>query len=60
MFELKINLGNEAMQCPSDVAEALRKLAKKLDAGGDFALNDGGKIMDANGNSVGEWTVEID
>jgi len=60
MFELKISLGNEAMQCPNDVAEALRKLAKKLDAVDDFALTDGGKIMDANGNSVGEWSVEID
>jgi hypothetical protein len=60
MFELKINLGNEAMQCPSDVAEALRKLAKKLDGVDDFALTDGGKVMDSNGNSVGEWSVEID
>jgi len=61
MFELKIELGNDAMQTPRDVAFVLKKLASKLDnMGDDFALVDGGKIMDANGNSVGKWDVEVD
>jgi len=60
MFELKIELGNDAMQTPRDVAFVLKKLASKLDDMGGFALVDGGKIMDANGNSVGKWDVEID
>jgi len=61
MFTLKIDLGNDAMGTPRDVAFVLKKLAKKLDDMGEpFASVDGGKIMDANGNSVGQWDVEID
>jgi hypothetical protein len=55
-FSLTIELGNDAMQNASDVARALRKLAGKIDLR-EFDKIDGGKIMDVNGNSVGEWEV---
>jgi len=51
-FNLKLELGNEAMQTGSDVARALREVAAKLDRGADS-----GRVMDANGNSVGEWDL---
>ncbi len=57
-FTLTIDLGNEEMQTPMNVAEALRKLATKLER--DYNALDcdlGGKIMDLNGNSVGKWEV---
>jgi hypothetical protein len=56
-FTLQIILGNEAMQTPYDVAEALRDLADKIeDCDPDFK-DEYGKIMDMNGNSVGTWKV---
>ncbi len=55
-FTLTIELGNDAMQNQYDVRRALRELAS------DKLINkwsDGGaKIMDANGNSVGQWEVK--
>ena len=50
---ITINLGNDAMQSESDVAHALRELAKRIDAKGLGYVT---KVMDANGQSVG--TVE--
>jgi hypothetical protein len=43
-FTITIELGNEAMQSYYDIRES-------IDVG------DGGKLMDANGNSVGTWQV---
>jgi hypothetical protein len=58
-FLLEIQLGNDATQTGSDVAEALRRIAIQIDA--DFAgwdLDaDQGKVYDINGNSVGTWGV---
>lgn len=58
-FVLKIELGNDAMQTPNDVADALRKLATRLQdciwSGDPTALE---RIRDANGATVGSWTVE--
>lgn len=51
-FELVIELGNDEMQTTSDIASALRSVAKQLDRGKNY-----GKIMDANGNSVGEFSI---
>lgn len=50
-FNLNIKLGNDNMMGADDVAKALEKLAEKLRYSG--ALE--GKIMDANGNNVGEY-----
>ena len=51
-FTLRIEMGNEAMQTPEDVAESLRDVANRLNYGADSRS---GKIRDYNGNVVGEW-----
>jgi len=54
MFNVDIVLGNDAMQTAADVAEALRRLADRLEAySHDGALL--GRIYDTNGNCVGSW-----
>ena len=55
-FTLTITLGNDAMQLPEDVADALRRVADKLPT--SFAAADEGIIRDLNGNNVGDWIVE--
>jgi sulfur carrier protein ThiS len=52
MFQLQIKLGNEAMQTASDVADALRRVAERLDERGFDAPS---IVRDANGNLVGAW-----
>lgn len=55
-FKLTIKLGNAAMQTPDDVAEALRKLAAKMDHT-EFSGLEFGSIRDVNGNTVGSWEL---
>lgn len=50
-FTLTIELGNETMQNGPDVARALREVADKIEHG----LEARGKIIDTNGNTVGEY-----
>ena len=52
-FTLKIELGNDAMLSRRDVARALRKVADRL----RNEDRDDAKILDDNGNSVGEWEL---
>jgi hypothetical protein len=55
-FTLKIQLGNDAMQTPGDVAKTLRDLADKLDTRrGATAEHASGNVRDENGNTVGHW-----
>jgi hypothetical protein len=49
-FVLRIELGDDAMQTYDDVARALRDTARKVSDGRAY-----GKVMDLNGNSVGEF-----
>jgi hypothetical protein len=49
-FELSIDMGNDAMQYPGDVARALREVADAIDNGAAD-----GRIRDENGNTVGAW-----
>jgi hypothetical protein len=58
-FELKIESDNAGMCRRSHVVEALRKLADKLEARGPSGRERvfGARIMDVNGNAVGEWTL---
>ena len=51
-FTLRITLGNEAMQTPEDVGDALWAVANRLNYGMDRS---NGEILDYNGNKVGEW-----
>jgi hypothetical protein len=54
-FTLNIDLGNDAMQSGPDVADALRDVADRVEQGHTF-----GKIIDGNGNTVGEFIVNPD
>ncbi len=60
IFDLRINLANDAMQTPGDVAYALRSLAAGLDTMeyGDVWYDTSGIIRDTNGNAVGDWKVD--
>lgn len=49
-FTLTITLGNDAMREPDDVAQQLEIIAGKLRDG-----YTSGKVVDVNGNSVGEF-----
>lgn len=53
-----IELGNDAMQTPKDVAEALRELATTIE--GKEAGNHSGTILDDNGNTSGSWELEVE
>jgi len=53
-FTVTITLGNDTMQGPDDVADALRTLADNLwtdDTGTTHP------VRDPNGNTVGHWQV---
>ena len=56
-FTLVIELGNDAMQTPNQIADAIENaLAKvrKIYETQDF----NGKIKDVNGNTVGVWGID--
>lgn len=55
-FTLEIDLGNEAMLTPSDVAGAVSTVAKALNAR-DFHVGHTSSLMDSNGNRVGSWRL---
>ena len=58
-FTLEIRIGNEAMQTPQDVQEAIARCAwPTLDA--DDLVVDHGNITDRNGNTVGSFAVVAD
>lgn len=58
-FALEITLGNAAMQGPEDIAEALRRVAAKVEAVPQgLELGDSRPIMDTNGNLVGSYELE--
>ena len=54
MFTVTIETDNAAFDNPGDeLARILRKLAERV---GDVdGRHDSGKVMDVNGNSIGEW-----
>lgn len=55
-FFLKIEMGNAAMQTPSDIVHALRETARRIrDSHAPQAelINEGLRIRDINGNTVG-------
>jgi hypothetical protein len=54
-FTLTIKLGNDAMQTPEDIADALRDSANHLERG-----NDAAPLMDYNGNTVGSYEIRED
>ncbi len=56
-FALTIDLGNAAMDEPADLADALRNVAAYLDTVYGISPPARKAILDANGNTVGEWKV---
>jgi hypothetical protein len=64
LFKLEIELGNESMQTPADVGEAIaRTLANHGRAQGSmfdsFGTLDSGTMLDRNGNTVGRWEIVV-
>lgn len=49
-FNLKIILGNDAMNSPDDIATALADVAARMERG-----QENGTVMDLNGNTVGRF-----
>jgi hypothetical protein len=61
-FQLTITLGNDAMQSPKDIANALREAAYRVTKDDPFSTDpieegESGLIKDENGNTVGKWAV---
>jgi len=54
-FTLRIELGNDAMRSPDDIAAALRRVALKVQGGTGT-----GKVWDVNGNAVGAFDITDD
>ncbi len=55
-FEINLNLGNVAMATREDIAVTLREIARRLES-----TDETGKvILDANGNTVGNWWLVFD
>lgn len=62
-FNLSIRLGNAAMDSPEDIAAALRKVAEKVESNLYIPESDSSevnRILDLNGNNVGNWVVRFD
>lgn len=55
MFTMKFHTDNDAFATDDMVESAriLREIADKLEWDG----KDSGKVMDVNGNSIGEWSL---
>lgn len=51
-FVLTINLGNEAMQTPGDIAYALTRAAQDVQSG-----YGAGRVWDVFGNTVGSFDI---
>lgn len=58
MFKLEIELGNDAMRTPGDVAKVLLEMASLLAGEGTPSPFRVGRVLDTNGNVVGEWRFD--
>jgi hypothetical protein len=54
-FTLEIEMGNEAMRTPYDVAASLTGVTMALHTGATV-----GTVKDDNGNTVGRWSIDTD
>lgn len=63
-LQITIEIGNEAMSTGTDLARAVKRVAKSIDnifEGGEPILDStivASNIRDDNGNRVGNWIVE--
>lgn len=53
--EIVIELGNDAMKEPEDVAQLLRRIAERID---DWGWEAPKRYKDANGNTVGHLEIK--
>jgi len=58
-FTLSIDLGNEAMETPDDVATVLESIADRCRTHSAVAPGHTQSIMDLNGNRVGSWKFHV-
>lgn len=56
-FNLKIELGNDAMRSGAHVATALQEVASKLKP--NLKYQPFQSILDINGNIVGSWYIDV-
>lgn len=59
-FTLTIRLGNDLMQSADDIADALRRVADRIDGGPLTDLADERVVMDRNGQRVGTYTLTLE
>lgn len=57
-FSLEIKTGNDAVRGLVAISTLLKKLADKIKRKSNEP--DSGKILDANGNTVGTWSYDMD
>lgn len=59
-FKLEIKMDNAAFEDPAELADILRRIAAKFAMAGEWEVIPKGepqRVMDSNGNTVGEWKV---
>ena len=56
-FTLEIEMGNEAMETPADIAQTTRLLFSDFFRQHEPAEENHGSFYDANGNKVGTWAL---
>lgn len=55
-FKLEIELGSDGMQTALDVTEAIER-SVAWNEGATLQTGDHARLMDVNGNKVGQWEV---
>jgi len=57
-FVLEIEMGNDAVQTPRDVAFVLKRAAVSVSRVEDWHESyKEARILDANGNTIGQWEI---
>jgi hypothetical protein len=54
---VEIDVGNDAMQTPQEVAGVLWQVAASFDGLGELVVGDTGSARDGNGNTIVKWRV---
>ncbi len=58
-FRLRLDLGNDAMRTPADIARALRETADQIDQSSNlYGIAHYQNIRDDNGNTIGQYAVK--
>jgi hypothetical protein len=57
-FTMTIEMGNDAMQTYADIAQATQRIFADFARQHDEVEDNAGRIYDANGNKVGQWSID--